>query len=178
MEIGRFYRNAPLCNHISRHRAVDSTGEQKHRFSTDAHRQAARPRNHNRIDIDHAADFHVQHNVRIVYVHFHLRVGIQNNSAKFCINLLGVHRKIFPCSSGIYFKSLIFIRIHIIHIFEDVLRKLVKPLVLHSHHRADTHDSKNSGHGKYRILIIIIAQGVHINSPLFPCDFKFAVHRL
>ena len=132
MKISSLNGNTTLCNHITCYRTVDTTGQKQHCFSGCSNRHTARSRNDHGINIYLRTNFHVQHDIRVMYVNFHLRISVQNDLTKICIDLLGVFREVFPCSSGNYFESLIFIRIYVIQIFQYVFCQLVKTVLIYS----------------------------------------------
>ena len=175
MEINRIHIDAPLGNHISRNRRIDSTGQKQHALAVCTKRQPARSRNDLGINTDPFTDFNKQLNLRLMHIHTELRKCIQNRCSKLCIELHGIQRIIFSRPARKHLEGLMLVRIDRIHIIYNVLCKLIKALILQIHNRTDPGHAKYCFQVLYRFFIVKFRQRIHIDPALRFIYFKSTV---
>ena len=142
MEVYGVDLDTTFCDHVSGYRAVDTAGKEKHGFSVCADRHSACAFDRLGIYINLVTNFHRKRQFRIMYIYARIRELIQNTSAKFCADFHGSDRIGFLCSSCIYFKSSVVIRMAVFHIGNNILCHLLKSLFLIDHYRADSNDTE------------------------------------
>ena len=76
MKIHCIYLYAALCDHIACHGGINTAGQKKHRLTACADGHTAGSGDDLGINIDFLTDLHIQHNVRIMHIHCHLRICI------------------------------------------------------------------------------------------------------
>ena len=103
---------AAFGDHPSCHRAVDTSGQQQGRVTVRADRHPADRRNYFNIEIGHIPDFNIQNMLRLMHIHFQIRIGIQNPISDFFVDRGGIHRISFVAPSGIHLKSSLEIQYH------------------------------------------------------------------
>ena len=177
MEIDRVDLDAALCHHIACHRAVDAAGEQKHGFSVCAHRHTARTGNHIGIQVNLLTDLHMQHQIRLVYIHPHIREGVQNLRAKLRVHLHGSHGIGFAGTLCVNLEGFVAVpAVPLFQIGHHVLSQLLKALVFQNHHRADSHDTEYPAHGVHRVVVVIFSLSLRIDTALLLGYMELSFH--
>ena len=106
----------------------------------------------------------MQHHIRLMHIHLHLRKRIQQHASHFPIDRHGIQRIIFSCSSCIHFKGQMLVLINLIHILHQSTAQLIKPFILHLHHGTDIRNAEHLLQMFHRLIIIILLrQHIHIN---------------
>ena len=113
-----------------------------------------------------------------MYVYFHLRVRIQDHTAQLTVQFHRIQRIRLSASSCFNLKCLVFLRVHFSDIFFHIFFQLFKSIVLQTHNRADSYDTKHSFQTFHSLFVIVFAFTVHIHSPLCFVYIKFSVHIL
>ena len=142
MEINSFNLNASLCDHISCHRAVNSTGKKQHCLSIGSNRHSARSLNALGIYINFLTDFNRNSKFRLMYIHLCLRKSIQNAFTDSCTYFHGIYRIGLLCTSCIYLEGAVIIRMYILHVFYNVRAHLLKSFVFVNHNRTDVNNTE------------------------------------
>ena len=142
MEINSFNLNASLCDHISCHRAVNSTGKKQHCLSIGSNRHSARSLNALGIYINFLTDFNRNSKFRLMYIHLRLWKSIQNAFTDSCTYFHGIYRIGLLCTSCIYLEGAVIIRMYILHVFYNVRAHLLKSFVFVNHNRTDVNNTK------------------------------------
>ena len=106
----------------------------------------------------------MQHNIRLMNIHFHFRISVQNNASHFHIDFHGIQRIIFPRPSRRHFKRFMLVRIDFVQIFYDPFSQFLKAFVFNGNNRTDTGNPEHFLQSLHGILIIKRRDGVHIDS--------------
>ena len=175
MEIYRINLNAPLRDHPARHRGIDTAGQKQHGLTACAHRHSSRSRDDLGININLIAYLHIQKDVRLMHVHMHFRICIQNHASQFHVDLHGIKRIILPGASGRHLEALILIRIHRIDIVDNRFPKLVEAFIFHIDHRTDARYAEHFLQVSHRLVIIKSRHRVHIDTPVCFTHAKLAL---
>ena len=142
MEVNCINLYASLGDHIACNRGINTAGQKEHCLAVTADRHSAGARNFHRININLFTDFNVEHNIRMMNIHAHFRKRIEDYSTHFTVYLLGIHRIILPCTTGIYLEGNVLIRIVLVHIINHGPGKLLKAFILYMDDRTDSADTK------------------------------------
>ena len=111
-------------------------------------------------------------------IHLRLRKCFQNHFSQIAVDLHGGLGISLPGTSRLYLERQVLIGVHLIHIRYDVFFEFLKPLVFHTHYRTDSYDAEHPLQVLHRVLIVVIALAVHIDSGLGLVHVKLAVHVL
>ena len=108
-------------------------------------------------------------------VHTHPGTGIENHLPQLCIDFHGFLGVVFARAPGVYLKGLIAAGINLRHIPNDRVAQLLKALVLHIDHGADTGNAEHMLQTLHRLVKIKFSLGIHINTPLLLVNQKAAL---
>ena len=173
MKIYRIDLDTPLRDHPSGHRRINATGQKQHSLAARAYRHATRPRNDLGININLISYFHIQKDVRLVHIHMHLRISLQNGASQFHIDLHGIERVILSGTSGRNLKALMPIRINRANIIHDRLLQLIEPFIFHIDHRTDPGYSEYFLQMRHSLLIVKLRDRIHIDTSVRLAHGKF-----
>ena len=134
--------HAAFGNHPSRHRAVDSAGQEQRRVSVGPDRHTAHRRDHLHIQVGHIADLYIDHVFRIMHVHLQIRIGLQNPVTGLLIDRRRIHRIALVAPPRIDLESSFQILCH----FHSLCADCVKVLLRHFHRRTHAVYAENFCH--------------------------------
>ena len=176
VKIDRVDLHTTLGDHPACHRRIDSAGQKKHALAVGSHRHSAGAGNFNRIHIDFFPDLDIQHHLRIMHVHLHLRIGVQKHAAHFAVHLHGFHGVVLSRPPRIHLKGKIPVRIGFSHVRDHSAAQTLKAFVLQLDHRADLGDAEHGFQSLNRFLIIIaLGKDLHIYPASGAPDSKFSL---
>ncbi len=114
----------------------------------------------------------------MVDINGHLRIGRKDRLAQIAVHLLRRDRVPLVGSAGSDLETQPLVRIYLIQIGDHMALQLLKVPFLYLEHRADPRDPEHLLQRLDGVLIIVVAEGGHIDAARFLADVKSAFHIL
>ena len=112
----------------------------------------------------------------MVHIHLHLRISPEDPFAQIRVQTHGRAGIALSGPAHVHFKGSVLLRIHMIHIPQQIFRQGLKAIVLADHHRTDLRNAEYPLQRIHRVLIVKFAFRLHIDPSLFLGHLEFAVH--
>ena len=109
-------------------------------------------------------------------IHTHPGICIQNSFSQLCIQFHRCTRIRFLCSADMNFKRLLFILIHLIHIFQHIPCKSFKTFIFFYHYRTDESNTKDTFQCLQCFVIIELTFCLYIDSSLLFGNMKSTLY--